>query len=84
MSFAPPFLVVPDTRLLETIVDGFLLVVAANRTPRRLVEETLNEMDNAKLLGIVFNGDERPLSSYYGSYYAHYHALPRRRRWWWF
>jgi capsular exopolysaccharide synthesis family protein len=78
----PPFLLVPDSRLLEALVDGFLLVVAANKTPRRLVGESLNEMDKAKLLGLVFNGDARPLSSYYGSYYSYRSATPGRRRWW--
>ena len=78
----PPFLLVPDSRLLEALVDGFLLVVAANKTPRRLVGETLSEMDKAKLLGLVFNGDARSLSSYYGSYYRHRGTDPARRPWW--
>jgi succinoglycan biosynthesis transport protein ExoP len=79
----PPFLLVPDSRFLESMVDGFLLVVAANKTPRRLVGETLNEMDKAKLLGLVFNGDDRSaIGSYYGSYYSQHHARSSRRRWW--
>jgi capsular exopolysaccharide synthesis family protein len=78
----PPFLVVPDSRLLEDWVDGFLLVVAANKTPRRLVEETLNEMDATKVLGLVFNRDERPLSAYYRDYYSYYQGDVKRRGWW--
>ena len=79
----PPFLLVPDSRFLESMVDGFLLVVAANKTPRRLVGETLNEMDKAKLLGLVFNGDARSaIGSYYGSYYTQHQARPGRPRWW--
>jgi capsular exopolysaccharide synthesis family protein len=77
----PPFLVVPDSRLLEAWVDGFVVVVAANRTPRRLVEETLNVMDPGKILGLVFNRDHRPLSGYYRNYYNYYPSEPKRRGW---
>lgn len=69
----PPLIVVPDCRVIANWVDGFLMVVAAHKTPRRLVEEALDVLDPAKTLGVVFNGDDRPLlgySSYYSSYYA--------------
>ena len=36
-------------------------------------------MDPAKLIGIVFNGDDRPLSGYYG-YYASYYGYGRPAR----
>jgi protein-tyrosine kinase len=58
----PPLVSVPDTRVTGKSVDGFLIVVAANRTPRRLLEEALNLMEPAKILGMVFNGDDRHLS----------------------
>jgi protein-tyrosine kinase len=58
----PPLVSVPDSRVLEKYVDGFLIVVAAHRTPRRLLEEALNLVDPAKIVGIVFNGDDRHLS----------------------
>ena len=70
----PPLLLVPDCRLLSRWVDGFVIVVAARRTPRRLLAETLGAMDPAKLVGIVFNGDDRPLSGYYKSYYTGYYG----------
>jgi succinoglycan biosynthesis transport protein ExoP len=53
----PPLIRVPDGRIIERSVDGVLLVVAANRTPRKLVAEGLRLIDPAKLIGIVFNGD---------------------------
>jgi capsular exopolysaccharide synthesis family protein len=65
-----PLLVVPDTRILENLVDAFLLVVGAHQTPRKLVEEALNLLSPFKL-GIVFNGDDRPLSGYYGYYHSY-------------
>jgi protein-tyrosine kinase len=73
----PPVLPVPDCRILEEWVDGLLLVVAANQTPRKLVEESLNVLDPGKLLGIVFNRDDRPLSGYYRYYRAY--GYPSRR-----
>lgn len=67
----PPMLPVPDCRLLAKLIDGFILVVAAHKTPRKLLEETLNVMDQAKLVGLVLNRDDRPLSGHYGYYYSH-------------
>lgn len=66
---APPLIPLPDCRLIGKLVDGFFLVVAANKTPRKLVEEALSLIDPAKEFGLVFNGDDRPLS---GSYYSAY------------
>jgi protein-tyrosine kinase len=68
----PPLLPVFDTALLARLVDGVLVVVAANRTPRKLLGEALNLLDPAKVLGIVFNGDARPLFGYYDSAYQRY------------
>ena len=48
------------------------MVVSANRTPRKLLGEALNLLDPAKVLGIVFNKDVRPLFGYYDSYYREY------------
>ena len=68
----PPLLPVFDSALLAKSVDGVLMVVAANQTPRKLLGESLNMIDPAKVLGIVFNRDERPLFGYYNSYYREY------------
>src|SRR5262249_60276424 len=68
---APPLCPVQDCRIIAHWVDGFLLVVAAHRTPRRLVGEALSVVEPGKMLGIVFNGDDQPPSSFYG-YYGYY------------
>ena len=68
----PPLLPVFDSALLAKSVDGVLMVVSANRTPRTLLGEALNMLDASKVLGIVFNRDERPLFGYYDSYYRQY------------
>lgn len=64
----PPMISLTDCRLIERWVDGFLVVVTAHKTPRKLVEEALAGMDQTKLIGLVFNGDDRPASEYYSSY----------------
>jgi capsular exopolysaccharide synthesis family protein len=38
----PPIIPVPDSALLRRLVDGYLVVVSAGRTPRKLVGEALN------------------------------------------
>jgi capsular exopolysaccharide synthesis family protein len=65
---SPPLVLFPDCRLMGAWVDAFLVVVAAHRTPRRLLEEALTAVDPAKLLGLVFNADDRPLVGRYYRY----------------
>ena len=68
----PPLLPVFDSALLANTVDGVLMVVAANQTPRKLLGEALNMLDPAKVLGIVFNRDAKPMFGYYDAYYKDY------------
>jgi protein-tyrosine kinase len=68
----PPLLPVFDSALLAKLVDTVLLVVSANQTPRKLLGEALNMLEPSKVLGIVFNRDERPLFGYYNSYNRYY------------
>lgn len=68
----PPLLPVFDASLLQRVVDGVMVVVAANQTPRKLLAEALNLLDPAKVLGIVFNSDSHPMFGYYHSYYRQY------------
>lgn len=67
----PPVLPAPDSRLLAQWIDGYLIVVAADKTPRRLLEETLALLGPAKILGLVFNR-ESYRHSRYGKYYYSY------------
>lgn len=77
----PPCLAVPDCQLLERWIDGFVLVVAAHRTPRKLVEETFDNLNPYKVAGMILNYDE---TSQYGSYHESYVSRPaakhRQRR----
>jgi len=77
----PPLVPFPDCRLLGRWADGFVLIVGANKTPRKLLAQALNLLDPAKLIGVVLNGEDRPLSSHYGYYYDT-HARDRHAGWW--
>src|SRR5262245_6593210 len=64
----PPFLPVPDCRVIAKYVEGFVTVVAAHRTPRDELAKALDLMDPAKVVGLVFNGDDARRPSYYTVY----------------
>jgi len=66
----PPLVSIPDCRAIAHHVDGFLIIVAAHRTPRKLVEEAFKVMEPDKVIGLVFNADDRSLASYYDSHGA--------------
>jgi capsular exopolysaccharide synthesis family protein len=57
----PPLVGVPDCRVISGCVDGFLVVVNAHKTPMKILGEALSVMDPSKVLGLIFNGDERVL-----------------------
>jgi protein-tyrosine kinase len=60
----PPFVPYPDCRLIAKSVDGFVLVVSSNRTPRGVLAEALNAMDADKAVGFVFNAHRSRPSGY--------------------
>jgi capsular exopolysaccharide synthesis family protein len=80
----PPFVPAPDARVIAKWVDGFVMVVAAHKTPLKLMEAALDVMDPAQLMGIVFNGsNDRPFSEYYGRYYTIEGSRNGSRTTWW-
>jgi protein-tyrosine kinase len=79
----PPIIPLPDCRAIAKRVDGFVMIVAAHRTPQRLLEEALGVLDPAKLLGVVFNRNDRRTSDSYGYYGAYVKPLNGHRPWWW-
>jgi capsular exopolysaccharide synthesis family protein len=68
----PPLVPVVDARLIAQSLDGLFLVVAAHKTPRKLLEEALNVLDGKSVLGIVLNRDDRPFFGYSRRYYQSY------------
>jgi capsular exopolysaccharide synthesis family protein len=80
----PPLVPLPDCRAIAKWIDGFVMIVAAHKTPQRLLEEALGIVEPSKLLGIVFNRNDRPMSDSYGYYGAYLQPMNGHRApWWW-
>jgi capsular exopolysaccharide synthesis family protein len=73
----PPLEPFPDCQILAQWIDGFILVVAAHKTPRKLVGEALTTIDPTKFVGVVFNYEDRAAHKYY--YHEAYEASRGRR-----
>ena len=59
-----PLELTPETSVLINQVDGVLMVVQYGKTPRKLTKSALKQIEKEKLLGIVFNGYEKPMRKY--------------------
>lgn len=68
----PPTLPFPDVGILRDLVDGFVVVIRANRTPREQVRQSLEAIGAQRVLGVIFNDDDRSDATATGG--------PRRRR----
>jgi capsular exopolysaccharide synthesis family protein len=55
----PSALPFPDVGILRDLVDGFVGVVRANRTPRERLADMMNVLGRQRALGVVFNDDEQ-------------------------
>ena len=66
----PPLIPFSDCQILQRWIDGFLLVVAAHKTPRELIEEAIQSVVPTKMLGLIYNNDTLPVYKYY-SYYRY-------------
>lgn len=55
----PPALPYPDVGILRDLVDGFVIVVRANRTAREMLRDCMNVVGRPRSLGVIFNDDER-------------------------
>jgi capsular exopolysaccharide synthesis family protein len=68
----PPLIPVFDAAVLSRTVDGVIVVVAADRTPRKMLAAALDLLDPSTVVGIVFNGDNSPLFRYNNRAYRGY------------
>ncbi len=69
---SPPCNVMAETRSLVQHVDGIVFVVMANKTPRKDIEQAMDNIGKEKILGVVFNGHEQIRKSYYRYYDRYY------------
>lgn len=69
---SPPIISTTEPTLLSKMVDGIILVVRADRTPRETVQRAVKSIDRQKIIGVVFNQIDMKPSGYYSKYYYHY------------
>ena len=72
----PPVLAMADTPVLCPLVDGIILVVSAEQSPRPAVQRSVDQLlgVGGKITGVVLNRvDLRRNSYYYGQYYGEYY-----------
>ncbi len=55
----PPVLLLPDSELLASMVDGVLFVVGANETDYRLAARATHAIGRERILGVVLNKVDR-------------------------
>ena len=75
----PPVLPVSDTLALRDVVDGIILVYRMGFTPHTLFRQTLEDIGEPKLLGILLNGVEPQSEGYYQKYYGKYYTKQEAR-----
>lgn len=69
-----PIISTSEPALLSKLVDGIILVVMADYTPRETVQRALKSIDSPKIIGIVFNQVDIRSPSYYSKYYYKYYG----------
>ena len=65
---SPPLVPLADAHVWETLADATLLVVREGKTPKKMLEKSLEALDRGKLIGAVLN--EATLSQH--KYYHYY------------
>jgi capsular exopolysaccharide synthesis family protein len=70
---SPPLLSTSEPVLLSKWVDGVILVVMADRTPKESIKRAIRSIDKQKIIGVVLNQKEVKASSYYSNYYHDYY-----------
>jgi capsular exopolysaccharide synthesis family protein len=69
---SPPVLSLSDTTILTALCDSVVLVLRANSTPSKLVEDAINRIGRDRICGIAINRQKRIRSSRY--YYQYYYS----------
>ncbi len=60
---APAASAVPESQMLFRLMDALVFVVAANRTPRELVKQTIEKARDTTIFGLALNRFEAPYSA---------------------
>jgi capsular exopolysaccharide synthesis family protein len=74
----PPLVPVFDAAVLASAVDGVIVVVSADRTPRKMLAAALDLLDPKTVVGIVFNNDNSPMFGYSSAYRPYFDSTTVR------
>lgn len=74
----PPLMLLPDAHVLASMVDGAVLVVRAHSTPHDAVRRASEAIGRTRLVGVVLNQADPPVSATEGGYYYSYYARDAR------
>jgi Mrp family chromosome partitioning ATPase len=66
---SPPLVATSEPILFSKMVDGVILVVLSDRTPRETFKRAIQPIDREKIIGVVFNQKGLNASSHYSKYY---------------
>ena len=61
-----------EASILANYVDGVILVIMAQKSPRKAIQEAIKSLGKDKVLGLVFNGYSKAYD-HYGRYYSKYY-----------
>lgn len=67
----PPLDPVADAVSLQDLIDGFLLVIRARRSPKEAIERAISRLKENRIRGIVFNDQPEVLPLGYGYGYGY-------------
>lgn len=70
---SPPIVSTTEPIVLSKLVDGIIMVVMADRTPKQTISRAIKSLDRHKIIGVVFNQIDLKPTSYYSKYYYRYY-----------
>jgi capsular exopolysaccharide synthesis family protein len=68
----PPLMPVADAAILQDLLDGYLLVVRARRSPREAIQRAVSGLKPGRIQGVILNDCSEILPSYYRYAYSQF------------
>ena len=62
---SPPIIPFADMNIISDVVDGILLVVRAEKTPKEMILEALKSLNKENIIGVVFNDSKKKMAKIY-------------------
>lgn len=75
---SPPVLSLSDATLISPLCDTVIMVVRANSTPRKLIQDAINRLGRDRICGVVLNRQKQIQKSQY--YYQYYYRSSKRNK----